>query len=389
MAREAADFDIPSFMTSSEYNRQRQERLRQIEEEERRLQQEAEKRRRYKLQRQAEIKRMRKIQRMKARVVKIVICGIVVTVMGTMIVNSLANKNEEPLPTKDPYEVSIVADDKGMSQDDMYTIPATVPVIEEEKVDIVSIDLSYEARKASINTNGMFKVGSEVNEYFFLVLNNNSNAYDLFLKYGEMYGVDPYILMAKAFQESSFNHNACLPGGKNYNGYGVGIMQHESPDGREIVAHNYITGQDDVMYLTMDNAINLEKNIQMGAMHFQKCLEDNNGNLLLALQSYNYGQGMVNSILRKYAEEKGLTVDAVKSSYTDTEWLSLVTDAHNNAWKYIRGWEGYYGDNHYIKHVLRYFIGSDTYYYYNGEKIIFDLNTFETIVVDENVRVIS
>ena len=387
MPRQAEDFDIPSFMQSREYEEQRRRHLQQIDAENRRLAQEAERRRRYKLQKKAEARRIRRIKRIKAMVVKIAVAGIVVTVMGTMFVNSLANKNNTQVSANDPYEVVIIENDKLIPQDDMYTLGATTPV--EKPEEIINIDLSYEARKASINTNGMFAVGSEVNEYFFMVLNNNQYAYDLFLKYGEMYGVDPYILIAKAFQESSFNHNACLPGGKNYNGYGVGIMQHESPDGREIVAHNYLTGQDDVMYLTMDNAIDLEKNIRMGAMHFQKCLEDNNGNMLLALQSYNYGQGMVNSILRKYADERGLTVDAVKSSYTDTGWLKLVTDAHNNAWKYISGWDGYYGDDGYIKHVARYFIGSDVYYYYNGEKIVFDLNTFETIVVDENVRVIS
>lgn len=388
MPRQIDDIDIPEFMRNEEYERHRREKIRQIEEEKRRINQEAERIRQYKLQKKAEEKRLRQIKRRNSIIVRIVIGGIVVIVVGNLFVNALVNKKSTEI--NKPYEVIMVESDK--KQEDSYTVsinPAAPSASTAPEVDIINIDLSYEARKASIDTSGKFSVGSEVNEYFYMVLNNNQYLHDMFIKYGEMYGVDPYILMAKAFQESSFNHNACLPGGKNYNGYGVGIMQHESPDGREIVAHNYKTGQDDVMYLTMDNAVNVEKNIQMGAMHFQKCLEDNNGNLLLALQSYNYGQGMVNSILKRYADERGLTVDAVKSSYSDTEWLSLVTDAHNNAWRYISGWDGYYGDDHYIKHVLRYFIGSDTYYYYNGEKVVFDLNTFEMITVDENVRVIS
>lgn len=386
MAREAVeDFDIPSFMTSREYDQRRREHLRQIEEEERRIALEAERRRRYKLQKQAEAKRMREIKRIKALVVKIAIGGLLITVTGTALVNSLASNESVKQPVENQYEV-IMSTEASIPRDDMYIVGSSPA---EKTKDIVNIDLSFEARKASIDSTGKFKVGSEVNAYLLMVLDNNEEIYNLFLKYGEMYGVDPYILIAKAFQESSFNHNSCLPGGKNYNGYGVGIMQHETPDGREVVAHNYVTGQDDVMYLTMNNAIDLEKNIQMGAMHFQKCLENNNGNVLLALQSYNYGQGMINSILQKYASSKGITVDAVKNAYTDTGWLSLVTDAHNNAWKYISNWDGYYGDADYIKNVLRYFIGNDICYNYNGEKVVFNLNTFDMITVDENVRVIS
>lgn len=386
MAREAVeDFDIPSFMTSREYDQRRREHLRQIEEEERRIALEAERRRRYKLQKQAEAKRMREIKRIKALVVKIAIGGLLITVTGTALVNSLASNESVKQSVENQYEV-IMSTEASIPRDDMYIVGSSPA---EKTKDIVNIDLSFEARKASIDSTGKFKVGSEVNAYLLMVLDNNEEIYNLFLKYGEMYGVDPYILIAKAFQESSFNHNSCLPGGKNYNGYGVGIMQHETPDGREVVAHNYVTGQDDVMYLTMNNAIDLEKNIQMGAMHFQKCLENNNGNVLLALQSYNYGQGMINSILQKYASSKGITVDAVKNAYTDTGWLSLVTDAHNNAWKYISNWDGYYGDADYIKNVLRYFIGNDICYNYNGEKVVFNLNTFDMITVVENVRVIS
>lgn len=389
MPKGAEIFEVPPYILTEEENRRRQEHQRRMEEERKRLQLEAEKRKRYRLQKQAELKRIREIKKRRARVVKIVIGGIVVTVMGAILVNSILTSAESKAVEQDPYGIVVIGDSENLPPiDDSYQIPVTESV-SEEAVDIINIDLSYEARKASIDTSGKFGVGSEVNDYFFLVLNNNESTYNLFLKYGKMYGVDPYILMAKAFQESSFSHNSCLPGGKNYNGYGVGIMQHETPDGRAVVAHNYITGEDDVMYLTMSNAVDLEKNIQMGAMHFQKCLENNNGNLLLALQAYNYGQGMVDAILRDYAAQKGTTVDAVRISYYDTGWLTLVNEAHNNPCKYIDSWSGTYGDAQYIQHVLRYFIGSDTYYYYGDEKIVFDLNTFEAIKVNENVKVIS
>ena len=199
MPRQADDY-IPEFMYSKEYEQHRQERLRQIETEEEWLRLEAERRRRYKLQKQAEAKRARQIKRRNKIIVRIIIGGIVVTVLGNMFVNSLTNKGT--VDVDNPYEVSIVEDEKGKDQEDMYTVsinPTVPSVSAPEDVDVINIELSYEARKASIDTSGKFEVGSEVNEYFFLVLNDNQHTYELFMKYGEMYGVDPYILMAKAF----------------------------------------------------------------------------------------------------------------------------------------------------------------------------------------------
>ncbi len=341
-----------------------------------------------KLEKNSQPKTMRQIKRQRVRAIRIVIGTISVVIVGTILVNAFIPTIDSKGQTNDQYEIEYVLGND-LPTDDEYEIiietPTETPPVEEE----MNVDLTFEARLNSINPTGQFEVGSEVQDYFLMVLNDNEYMVSLFKKYGEMYGVDPYLLIAKAMQESSFNHNACLPGGANYNGYGVGIMQHESPDGREIVAHNYETGEDDVMYVTMDNAIDLEMNIKMGAMHFQKCIERNNGNVLIALQSYNYGQGMMNSILSTYAKTKNLTVDAVKMLYSDTAWLEQVNDAHNNAWRYIGDWKGYYGDANYIKNVLKNFVGDKVCYKYNGETCIFDLNSLELAVVNDTVKVIS
>ena len=84
-----------------------------------------------------------------------------------------------------------------------------------------------------------------------------------------------------------------------------------------------------------------------------------------------------------------MTVDEIKSNYSDIGWMEYVTDAHNNAWRYIGDWNGYFGDANYIRNVLRYFVGDAACYYYDGEQVLFDLNTFEMTKVTENMDIIT
>ena len=97
----------------------------------------------------------------------------------------------------------------------------------------------------------------------------------------------------------------------------------------------------------------------------------------------------INSILNRYGKAQGLTPEEIMANYSDIGWLEYVTDAHNNAWRYIGDWNGYYGDANYIKNVLRYFVGNEACYYYDGEQVLFDLNTFELTKVTENMDIIT
>lgn len=383
------DIDIPDFMVKRTSELQRQEHLRRMEENEQILKERARKRK-MALKRQAEIKRIKEIRRRRQRAVKLILCGVTITVFGYFLVNGLVGdiKGSDALPEPTDYSIIRIEEGDTLLPKEEYIVSNNIVKEEPEEITI-KIDMSYDARMASVDPSGTFGVGSELTEYVVNKMHNNTEVMQYMIKYGEMYGVDPYILMAKAMQESSFSHNSCLPGGSNYNGYGMGIMQHEKPDGRQIVAYNYKTGQEDAIRVTYDNAMDLEMNIKMGAMHFQNCLKNNNGNILLALQAYNYGQGMVNSILTRYGRDQGMTVDEIKSNYSDIGWMEYVTDAHNNAWRYIGDWNGYYGDANYIRNVLRYFVGDAACYYYDGEQVLFDLNTFEMTKVTENMDIIT
>lgn len=374
------ELEIPSFMLSAEYERKRQRRF-----EEERAQ--SIRNNRYKLQadnRNANRKVTNQRKKQKVRAARLLIGGMLILVFATGLgINSFI---QEKLKEDDTQIIEILEIDDAFSTNISIQIP-TAPV--ENNLEETIYNFDYETRIDSIPTDTTFSTGNALTEY---VLNKieNSEGLEYYKKYGEMYGIDPFILIAKGIQEASLNHNSCIPGGSNYNGYGVGISQLESPDGREIVAHNYLTDEDDVMYLTMDNAINLEKNIKMGAMLFQNCLERFNGNLYLAIQSYNYSPGMMNIVLTKYATQMDSNIDTVKSNLRDTGWLNIVRDVHNNPRNYVSSWEhSKYGDENYIENVLRYFVGDKTYYYLDGTKYILDFNNNDLIEIDNiNAKII-
>lgn len=174
----------------------------------------------------------------------------------------------------------------------------------------------------------------------------------LIYKYASEYGVDPNIMAAIAMQETTLNHNACIPGGEWYSGYGVGLMQLESPSGESVSAYNYNTNEWDTEYVTMDNACDLETNIKIGCMMFQNKLKENYGNVFLAIQSHNYGQGMIDMMMNKlYGDKK----ESVMQDYSDTSWITEIENIHNNPGMYISEWEeSGYGDGKYLEHVLRF-----------------------------------
>ena len=101
----------------------------------------------------------------------------------------------------------------------------------------------------------------------------DSSSFDTFLKPGSNYGVDPYLLLAKAMTESSLMHNAVLPGGANFNNHAWGLMQIENVHiGEVISAYNYKTQQMDTIKITQESLKNLDTNVQIASMMFQKQL---------------------------------------------------------------------------------------------------------------------
>lgn len=246
-------------------------------------------------------------------------------------------------------------------------------------------------------TGNASKVNKDDNNDVFGVGSNDDKSYvEAFLqsptgnyvyKYSEMYGVDPNIIAAICMQESSLEHYECLPAyngvseGSMYNGYGVGIMQLESPDGQEVTCYNYCEGTSETDYITMENACDIEKNIKIGCMIFQNSLNQNNGNLLMSIQSHNYGQGMMDSLLY---DAYGDDYNRKKLEYDNMEWIEYVKKAHLNPQIYVPNWEeSTYGDDDYISHVLSHCPTNLVKYKYGYQEYTFDLSSLKVVGMEE------
>ncbi|MFT8390601.1 MAG: lysozyme family protein [Sporolactobacillus sp.] len=130
----------------------------------------------------------------------------------------------------------------------------------------------------------------------------------VFKKYAQIYGLADKtdLLMAMAMQESK--------------GDAVDLMQASESQG-----------------LPRNTIKNQAESIKIGTQYFKKSLDRANGDIRLALQSYNFGIGFtnfVNSHGGNYSES--LAEQFAKEKASELGWSS-------------------YGDPHYVSHVLRYY----------------------------------
>ena len=281
---------------------------------------------------------------------------------GTVLVTTVltyVKPNEQPeMPVLEVVEMDDIAD----------TIIANEPESYEENVIVEISEDSLETRIEQTNKirNGIINcssisLASRMDNYALnkLVKCINSETGQYFIDYGEQFGVDPYILMSLSMNESSLLHKETLPGGSHYNGYGVGICQHENPNNeRYITAFNYLTGEEETELLNMNSACNLEMNIKMSAMIMQDYIHRYNNNIYLALQAYNYGYQVMDILLNEYAKETNQTIEQIINNHQDLGWMKYVHDVHQNPKKYVSNWSHKtYGNANYIEDVLGYYLG--------------------------------
>lgn len=267
-----------------------------------------------------------------------------------------------------------------IENDDDLTIENDDVVVDNSNYDLVSrLEQSNKIFKGEISNNSTITIGNNLTESNLTSIVNfiNSEVGQYCFNTCEDFGIDPYLFISLMMQESHLNHSATIPGGNFYNGNGVGICQLENPHGENITAFNYATGEEETLVNTMDAACNEQNNIKMGIMRFQNVLEKYKGNVYLALQSYNYGRGLVDSIICIYADEIGSTYDNVVANLNDFGWMKYVKMTHNNPQSfakmidtnkypefqitadYLNKWSyDTYGDENYVSNVLSYYIGT-------------------------------
>ncbi|WP_087973711.1 lysozyme family protein [Oceanobacillus rekensis] len=94
-----------------------------------------------------------------------------------------------------------------------------------------------------------------------------------------------------------------------------------------------------------------ELSIKQGVYYFQKTLEDAEGDLKLAIQSYNFGRGFIDYV----QEQKGnysveTAIDFSQHMYENAPDQSIYTCLREEAKQY----EACYGDIYYVQSVMQY-----------------------------------
>lgn len=227
--------------------------------------------------------------------------------------------------------------------------------------------------------------------------------YDLFEKYGNIYGVDPLLLSYIATQERGEHsqkvddnggiglcqiqmsfHNVALENCENWENRTFDDLLKESLiseiNTKKISAYNFETGKKEKFISMSQNTKNsfdhwlnktpgiidtstinndsskkndkiiikdisqLEDNIQYGAMIFSQQLKNFNGNIKLALFAYNQGADKVEIYIKRYAKQQGISYEEAMNSIPVNYLISAVPEN--------------YGDRFYLVNVLKYAIAA-------------------------------
>lgn len=233
----------------------------------------------------------------------------------------------------------------------------------------------YEMNYKAGMTGGTF-TGSQVGQMSGTAFQNAySPVYEpYFAEFAAAYGVDARLLKAMAAQESGGNHD-------NYLTYercstaGCGLMQIEKPGNviKTMTAYNFIDkkeetvsvcypGQKDSPTVGCLDVTNIANNIKVGAMQLASRLKAWEYNIPMALQSYNYGVGGMNTVLKIYEQQEGVSKQVAIANPQNLGWMKYRINVHLNPsllGSAYASWKSY-GDDVYVEHVLRYFPSAET-----------------------------
>ena len=194
----------------------------------------------------------------------------------------------------------------------------------------------------------------------------------LFIKYAEMYGIDPYVLRAMAAQETGGQHDIYI-GADRCAVKGCGIMQIEKPgievtqatawrfkddDGNDVTPYRetikicpYGTSSSNCADVS-----DIEQNIQIGAMQLAQRFSVFDYNVMVSIQAYNFGEGGIKKVISLYAADYGKTVESVIASPSDLGWLNYRLVVSQNPSLLGSRYSSYkrYGDPTYLEKIMSY-----------------------------------
>lgn len=182
-------------------------------------------------------------------------------------------------------------------------------------------------------------------------------------KYAQIYGVDPYIIIAMMAAESGGDHYSTIPGGSRYNGAGVGAMQIDVYDGnytRTYSAYNHQTGKKETVSV---NVLELDGNIRAGVMMLSNNAARYGYNIYAAITGYNFGSGGMDAVLGAAGDTNNMSREEVLSN--NDIWLPFRQEVHQNPALYsqycsaLGKWNGTFGTPDHLEKVLGYYASPD------------------------------
>lgn len=258
---------------------------------------------------------------------KRVLIGAITLSLGVVGVSSLKDKN-----TKSSENISYQTNSENVDEQALDEVAFQDT---EDNIGIISDNTNTDLDNIFETESFHFSCEVRTNKQGFI----NSKRYEnIFEKYANRYGIDKNLLMALAAQEST---------GEHYSNLGIGpaegIMQIEKHIhvGSTVSAYNFETLSVDSIVVTNDNLQNLDSNIQIGTMIFRECLENNNYNIPLALQTYNFGAGNMSKVLSTCSSFENKDIESMTNNPTDNTWLNYRS--------YLD-----IGDPEYVEHVFSY-----------------------------------
>lgn len=170
--------------------------------------------------------------------------------------------------------------------------------------------------------------------------------FDIVEEYSTKWGISPNLVMCMLTQESG--------------GYETNLMQIQfsSWEDQVIVAHNFNTGENQLLVLTRNQdrfkreygdiiCVSPEElknpitNISVGCVILRESIRAMGGHICAGIQCYNLGTGNMNQVLSATANANNTTVDQLLSDQNNIEFSEFtnIIDA---------------GDSEYLAHVIRY-----------------------------------
>ena len=275
-----------------------------------------------------------------------------------------------------------------------------------DNADVITMEPSVENVKRYIfnkETKLLERAGEETYNYLL-----NDETGKTILKYSIMYRVDPLLMYGLFKQESNLDHVGHLPGVNEYSG-AIGIGQHEKTTlGGTYKAHNYATGKKDTITSTATNLRNLDNNVKATTMKVKTYINKYEGNIGLALISYNFGSNRGKDVAEAAASDYGISVEELATSTEQSKVNSVLRHAENlsnNPSDYFDTSSTSYGDGEYVIRIAKRVVdNTDCNYLYgqidkennvvtliditNPEKIKYIKTTY-TDYVDNNIDALS